>query len=111
MFNTKRQDVSDWFWRHFNQSMDFVKTDRNSVVCMEQALAPYPIENHVYMLNPDTQQRFIADCLDIVQNPRPEPDNFEAFLRGRFGDMLYNLYFKPYNEKVWRCDLKQVPLA
>lgn len=111
VFNTKRQDVAEWFWGQFNQSEDFVKADRNSVVCMEQALVPYPIENHVYMLAPDTQQRFIADCLDIVRNVRPEPDNFEAFLRGRFGDTLYNLYFKPYNEKVWRCDLRQVPLA
>ena len=32
-------------------------------------------------------------------------------MRGRFGDTLYNLYFKPYNEKVWRRDLSKVPLS
>ena len=111
VFNTKRQNVDEWFWGHFNQQTDFVKADRNSVVCMSQTFIPYPIENHVYMLDADTQQRFITDCLAIVRNPQPEPDNFEDFLRGRFGDTLYNLYFKPYNQKVWRCDLRNVPLA
>ena len=80
------------------------------MVRLEQTLVPYPIENHVYMLDPETQNNFIEDCLTIAKTPTPAPENFEAFLRGRFGDTLYNLYFKPYNEKVWRCDLKHVPL-
>lgn len=111
VFNTKKQDVAQWFWEHFNQEQDFHKADRNSVVQLEQALIPYPIENHVYMLNQETQCHFIDDCLAIANGSGNEPADFEAFLRGRFGDTLYNLYFKPYNEKVWRCDLKQVSLA
>ena len=111
VFNTKKQDVAQWFWEHFNQEKDFHKTDRNSVVQLEKALIPYPIENHVYMLDQETQCRFIDDCLTIANGSGNEPTDFEAFLRGRFGDTLYNLYFKPYNEKVWRCDLKQVSLA
>lgn len=27
------------------------------------------------------------------------PKNFEEFLKIRFGETLYELYFKPYNEK------------
>lgn len=42
---------------------------------------------------------------------KQEPKNFEEFLKGRFGNTLYKLYFKPYNEKVWRRDLTQVPLT
>lgn len=41
----------------------------------------------------------------------PPPDNFEEFLRNRFGNTLYNLYFKPYNEKVWHRSLRHVPLS
>ena len=111
VFNTKNQDVAGWFWSRFSQDKDFHKADRNSVVQLEQALIPYPIENHVYMLDDDTQRRFIEDCLTIARTKVKEPEDFEAFLRGRFGDTLYNLYFKPYNEKVWRCDLKQVSLV
>lgn len=27
-----------------------------------------------------------------------------------FGDTLYNLYFRPYNEKIWKTDLSKIPL-
>lgn len=111
VFNTKKPDVAEWFWRFFNQKDDFVKTDRNSVVQLEQQIVPYPIENHVYMLDSDTQYRFIDDCLCLAANELVQPSDFEAFLRGRFGDTLYKLYFQPYNEKVWRCDLRNVSLA
>lgn len=36
---------------------------------------------------------------------------FEEFLKGRFGESLYKMYFQPYNEKVWRRDLTKVPLS
>ena len=38
-------------------------------------------------------------------------DSFGSFLRWRFGKTLYNLYFEPYNKKVWRRELTTVPMA
>lgn len=112
VFNSKRKDVLDWFWSIFNCKEEFSKAERNSVVFMEDQLEiPYPIENHVYMFNEEIQKRFINDLLMISKNKSIEPANFEEFLKGRFGETLYELYFKPYNEKVWRRDLKQVPLS
>ena len=35
VFNSKRQDVLDWFWSKFNRDDDFSKADRNSVVFMD----------------------------------------------------------------------------
>ena len=112
VFNSKRKDVLDWFWSIFNCKEEFSKAERNSVVFMEDQLEiPYPIENHVYMFNEEIQKRFINDLLMISKNKSIGPANFEEFLKGRFGETLYELYFKPYNEKVWRRDLKQVPLS
>lgn len=112
VFNSKRQDVLDWFWTHFNQQDDFAKTDRNSVVFIaDNREIPYPIENHMYFFNGDTQRAFIADLLKIPTGGDSKPSNFEEFLRGRFGETLYQMYFKPYNEKVWRRDLTRVPLT
>ena len=34
VFNTKRQDVLDWFWSHFDKKDEFTMADRNSVVSM-----------------------------------------------------------------------------
>lgn len=112
IFNSKRQDVLSWFWTLFNRDNEFSKTDRNSIVFMENGeKIPYPIENHVYLFDADIQKKFINDLVLMAQNADPTPTNFEEFLKGRFGNTLYDLYFKPYNEKVWRRDLKHVPLS
>ena len=112
IFNSKRQDVLDWFWSIFNREEEFQKADRNSVVFMADGKhIPYPIENHIYLFDNETQKLFIQDLLSIAKNEGYEPHNFEEFLRNRFGETLYNIYFKPYNEKVWRRNLKSVPLS
>lgn len=112
VFNSKKQPVLDWFWNIFSREDEFTKADRNSVVFMDGGREiPYPIENHMYLFDADTQNRFIDDLLTITQGQGNTPQNFEEFLRGRFGGTLYDMYFQPYNEKVWRRDLKQVPLS
>lgn len=112
VFNSKRQDVLDWFWSHFNRDEEFIKTDRNSVVFMEDGKEiPYPIENHAYMFNHDMMKSFIFDLVTLAKHEGEVPTNFEEFLKGRFGETLYQNYFQPYNEKIWRIDLRKIPLS
>ena len=112
VFNTKNQGVMNWFWSIFNKERDFVKTDRNSAVCLpDGTFVDYPIENHVYQLGAKLQKSFYVDIEQMILNPPAEPTNFGDFLEKRFGRTLYDLYFKPYNAKVWRCDLSEVPLS
>lgn len=112
VFNTKREDVMDWFWSHFDKENEFTKADRNSSVVMEgMENVPYPIENHMYMFGEEIQKAFINDLLCISSSKKPTPENFEDFLREKFGETLYKLYFQPYNYKVWRRDLSKVPLS
>ena len=111
VFNSKRQDVLDWFWSKFVREKEFDKADRNSVVFMADGKAiPYPIENHVYLFDEEVQKQFYADLDEIdrikgVNASFMDYENFGDFLRWRFGKTLYNLYFQPYNEKVWRRSL------
>lgn len=112
IFNSKRQDVLEWFWTKFSKEDEFVKAERNSVVFMDDGKEiPYPIENHMYLFEEDVQKQFIADLVDMAKKEEVEPANFEEFLRNRFGETLYKIYFQPYNEKVWRRDLKNVPMS
>lgn len=111
VFNSKRQDVLNWFWNFFDRDNEFIKANRNSVVFMEDGLRiPYPIENHAYLFNEEMKKKFVQDLVLLAKCGNGEPTNFEEFLRGRFGETLYQAYFKPYNEKVWRRDLAKVPL-
>jgi len=112
VFNTKRQDVLDWFWGNFDRETEFHKATRNASVSMPDGKAvPYPIENYVYYLDEETQKSFIEDLISMAKNSDKEMQNFEEFLLNRFGRTLYELYFKPYNQKVWRKDLSKVPLS
>lgn len=112
VFNSKRQDVLNWFWSNFKQDEEFIKADRNSVVYLNKGQEiPYPIENHMYMMSPEIQKAFINDLLTMTKENYHTPNNFEDFLLYRFGPTLYNLYFKPYNEKIWKRTLNNVPLS
>lgn len=112
VFNTRHQNVLDWFWKKFNRDEEFQKSDRNAVVCLKDDLiVPYPIENHIYLCDAVFQKNVIEDLLNITAKGESEPESFEEFLIQRFGKSLYELYFRPYNEKVWKRDLKKVPLS
>lgn len=115
VFNTKRKDVLEWFWKHFDAEKEFTKTYRNSTVVIKGGASeniPYPIENHMYCFNEKIQKCFISDLIDIaVRKGQDRPQNFDEFLRQRFGNTLYEMYFRPYNYKVWRRDLTKVPLS
>lgn len=114
VFNSKFQDVLDWFWKFFDRDAEFIKADRNSVVFMDDGRQiPYPIENHAYKLDEPVQKAFIRDLLNTYKsgNDGKGAENFEDFLQQRFGKTLYELYFNPYNMKVWRRDLSSVPLS
>ena len=123
VFNSKRQDVLDWFWSKFMRDEEFSKADRNSCVFMDKGDSslehidiPYPIENHMYLFDETIQKSFYKDLDEIdsvkgVNAKFTDYDSLGNFLRWRFGKTLYNLYFEPYNKKVWRRDLNSVPMS
>lgn len=123
VFNSKRKDVLDWFWSRFSRDEEFTKADRNSCVFMDKDNnpldhndIPYPIENHMYLFDQATQKAFYDDLYEIdrvkgLNAKFTDYDSFGNFLRWRFGKTLYNLYFEPYNKKVWRRNLESVPMS
>ena len=111
VFNTKNQQVLDWFWTLFNRDAEFHKTDRNSVIFLPNGQhIPYPIENFAYLLEESLQKSFIQDLLAMSKTNSQPVENFKDFLQQRFGNTLYHLYFEPYNKKVWRRSLADVPI-
>lgn len=111
VFNSKRQDVLNYFWSFFSQEDEFTRADRNSTVIFNDKLTvPYPIENHVYRFDDEILVSIIKDVLNI-NHKSVEPKNFEEFLKKQFGSTLYDLYFGPYNAKIWRRELSTVPLS
>lgn len=110
VFNSKNKKVLDWFWSFFNKEEDFTSTIRNTVINLLN-FVKYPIENNIYQLSEDQVKNILKDLLSISKIPSETFENFEEFLLKRFGKTLYELYFKPYNEKIWKQDLNKIPLS
>lgn len=110
VFNSKNEKVLEWFWSYFNKDEEFVLAKRNAKVFFNNNIIGYPIENFLYLLD-HTKTSMIIEELLLLQTKSPfEYDNFEEFLIGTFGKTLYELYFKPYNHKIWKTDLKTVSM-
>ncbi|MFN8416231.1 MAG: NAD(P)-binding protein [Cytophagaceae bacterium] len=114
VFNSKNQLVLDWFWSFFDKENEFVKAKRNAKILLDNKLIGYPIENYLFELNKNVAESIIYELKNMPSARFQNPflyESFEEFLKDNFGLGLYELYFKPYNEKIWKTDLSQVPMA
>ncbi len=113
IFNTKIEKVAEWFWSQFNRDKEFIKAKRNAKILLDKQLVGYPVENHLYELNPEIVNKVIPEILVLASDGHKDPfsyKNFQEFLIGNFGDTLYHLYFKPYNQKIWLADLSEISM-
>lgn len=113
VFNSKLQEVLVWFWSKFDKDKEFQLTNRNSVIFLPNGQTiPYPIENFAYLLDENTQKCFIKDLIGIGNKKKcnVSQGSFQTFLLQQFGETLYHLYFEPYNKKVWRRELSEIPI-
>ena len=111
VFNSKNKDVLTWFWKYFDKDNEFIRAKRNAQIWLDSEYIGYPIENFLHKLPENTLKQVINELLIINQNTYQEKHkNFEQVLLCTFGRTLYNLYFEPYNKKIWNCDLSMIPL-
>ena len=110
VFNTKNEEVSEWFWKFFDREKEFYSLSRNSQIYLNDTYVHYPIENSLWQLPEATVKAVLEDLLELSRQPAPAADNFQDFLLGRFGRTLCELYFFPYNRKMWGDKLGEIPL-
>jgi protoporphyrinogen oxidase len=114
VFNSKNPEVIKWFWDHFDKENEFLAAVRNAKILFQDKLIGYPIENFLHQLPPDLVKNIVKELLAILKEGYKAPEtyaDFKAFLTGNFGETLYQLYFGPYNTKIWNIDISKVPLA
>lgn len=110
VFNSRNKEVLHWFWEHFSQE-DFQLANRHAVISLSKnECIHYPIENYLYELPQAMCSKVLDDLIELARQKHSDEKNFDTFLRQRFGDTLYEAYFGPYNRKIWRRPLTDVPL-
>jgi protoporphyrinogen oxidase len=77
-----------------------------------RTFVPYPFENGLQVLpsliRAEILISFIESLLELARNPSQTPRNLEEYFRYYFDKELTEIYLKPYNEKVWKRDLKEI---
>lgn len=100
-FNTK-----EWKEKFINKidKEDIIYKNKCTKIYYKGKLIDYPFQKNIHQLH---KNEFI-DCLyDLfTKEEKDKYNNFLDMLYGKFGKSITEKFLKPYNEKLYACDLK-----
>jgi UDP-galactopyranose mutase len=88
---------------------DYSTLNREAWVWMEDRFIPYPFQNNIRDLDPQT----VFDCLVGAMKAQREagavtPTNFREWVYATMGDGIANHFMIPYNFKVWATPAEEM---
>jgi len=85
---------------------DIIYKDKCTKILYKDKFIDYPFQTNIHQLE---KQDFI-DCLYDLFNKegKEEYENFLDMLYGKFGKSIVEKFLKPYNEKLYACDLQSL---
>ena len=100
-FHSNNPDVVNWV-RDLVGS-DLLEVGRSSRIYMGGRFVDYPIQfpGALTIFTPVQAARVGVSYLSTFLRPGGEDVSFEDWVVRRFGRALYDVYFRPYTEKVW----------
>lgn len=103
IFFSKNKQLLNFFLR-FCIFEEFAR--KNHILC-KRKLVKYPFENYIGML-PKEARDYCVQAFKEKPKLKSPAVNLEEFFLSTFGDGIYSLYLRPYNEKLWKCPLSQL---
>lgn len=88
------------------------QSKRNNKVFANGRMVKYPFENDLYALDIDDRAHCLLTYLfnseaSLADNPK----NLDEWFVGNFGKGMTDLYFRPYNEKIWNVPLSELSMS
>jgi protoporphyrinogen oxidase len=107
-FFSKNQEMSQW-WRA-RLPNDFIRVKRLSRIYYRGRFFHYPLRagDALIGLGLGTSMACVASYLWRRLLPIAPERSFEDWVINRFGDRLYQMFFKTYTEKVWGMPCSQI---
>lgn len=82
---------------------------RDASVWIFDSFIPYPFQNNIWRLPKDTLLAALDDLFEIFKEPaRDRPVNFKDWIEQSYGKVLSEIFFVPYNRKVWAHELEEM---
>lgn len=102
-FHFKTEEFKKLFLENVEPD-DVIHQEKRTRILYKGELIDYPFQTNIHQLEKD---EFI-DCLYDLFNKeeKAEYDSFLDMLYGKFGKSIVEKFLKPYNEKLYACDLR-----
>jgi len=81
--------------------------ERHAAVLIDRSVVPYPVQYNLWALDPERRDA-LSGRLSPVRG-REAPRDFGEMLQASWGPGLCELFFEPYNRKLWGRDLTDLP--
>jgi protoporphyrinogen oxidase len=95
-------------YRYFDQLMatalgdQWLHHQRESWVWIEDRFVPYPFQNNIRHLKPETMWKCLRGLIHLYKQPiTQKPAHFGQWVKATFGQGLADVFMIPYNFKVW----------
>lgn len=107
---SKNAEVLDFMIKSLGDNVH--QSTRNNKVFVDRRMVKYPFENDLASLELSSRSRCLLTYLfnDHASLADAPADLSEWFL-GHFGVGMTDLYFRPYNEKVWNVALENLSMT
>ncbi len=107
---SKNVDVLDFMIKSLGDNVH--QSTRNNKVFVDHRMVKYPFENDLASLELSSRARCLLtylfnDHAALAQ----EPTDLSDWFLGNFGEGMTDLYFRPYNEKVWNVALEDLSMT
>lgn len=106
---SKDKPVLDWQLARCGGEAATVRTQRCTKIRWHDRWVPYPFENGVGHLTKQAIVECVAGYVEAYVQRRtgaPCPPDFHGWIHWRMGDGFARHFMVPYNEKIWKCDLR-----
>ncbi len=107
---SKNLDVLDFMIKSLGDNVH--QCTRNNKVFVDRRMVKYPFENDLASLELASRARCLLTYLFNDQAELAEdPADLNEWFLGNFGEGMTELYFRPYNEKVWNVALEDLSMS
>lgn len=104
-FHFANEELKDFFNSKINKD-EIIYKEKITKIYYKGEYIDYPFQKNIHQL---PKKEFI-DCLYDLFNKveKNEYKSFEEMLYGKFGKSITDKFLKPYNEKLYACDLNDL---
>ncbi len=102
-FHFKTEEFKKLFIDNVNKD-DIIYKEKCTKILYKNNLIDYPFQTNIHQL----EKSDFIDCLyDLFnKNEKENYNNFLDMLYGKFGKSIVEKFLRPYNEKLYACDLR-----